>query len=238
MKILAIDGSSTMRSAALCRWQQAGNQFELIAQASGVSQRGGRLTSLVREVLQESGEKPESVDRIVVGVGPGSTAGIRSTLAFALGWSVALGTPAVGISSVWALASRAREKQLFGQVTCLIRGTAGRIYRSSFQISSQRIAQTRPLERIHPDQLCSIANDCHCIVGPEAPEILSAFPSNKKESSFLAASVFPERLLPTAVALAWLAHENYKHLTQPLEPLHLESPHFVKAPPPRKIPKR
>lgn len=188
-----------MRSAALCRWQQAENQFESIAQASGVSQRGGRLASLVREVLQESGEKPESVDRIVVGVGPGSTAGIRSTLAFALGWSVALGTPAVGISSVWALASRAREKQLFGQVTCLIRGTVGRIYRSSFQISLQRIAQTRPLERIHPDQLCSIANDCHCIVGPEAPEILSAFPSNKKESSFLAASVFPERLLPLQV---------------------------------------
>ncbi len=238
MKILAIDGSSPMRSAVLCCWQQAGNQFEALAQASGVSQSGGRLASLVREVLQESGEKPESIDRIVVGVGPGSTAGTRSTLAFALGWSVALGTPAVGISSVWALASRAREKQLFGPVTCLIRGTAGRIYRASFQISSQRIAEMRPLERIHPDQLRSIANDCPCVVGPEAPEILSAFLSNTKQSSFLADSVFPERLLPTAGALAWLAHANYKHLIQPLEPLHLESPNFVKATLPREIPAR
>lgn len=227
-----------MRSAALCRWQQGGRHFETLAQASGVSQRGGRLASLVREVLQESGEKPESVDRIVVGVGPGSTAGIRSTLAFALGWSVALRTPAVGISSLWALASRAREKQLFGQVACLIRGAAGRIYRASFQISSQRIAQTRPLERIHPDQLRSIANDCHCIVGPEAPEILSAFSCDEKQVAFPSNSAFQASLLPTAVALAWLAHENYKHLIQPLEPLHLESPNFVKAPLARKIPER
>ena len=216
-----------MRSAALCRWQQAGNRFEALAQASGASQRGGRLASLVREVLQEADEKPESVDRIVVGVGPGSTAGIRSTLAFAIGWSVALGTPAAGISSVWALASRAREKQLFGRVACLIRGGAGRIYRASFQISPQRIAQTRPLEQIHPERIGSIANDCHCAVGPEAPEILSAFPA-----------VFQARLLPTAGALGWLAHENYKHLIQPLEPLHLESPDFVKALFPRRIPER
>lgn len=227
-----------MRSAALCRWQQAENQFEALAQASSVSQRGGRLASLVKEVLQESGENPESVDRIVVGVGPGSTAGIRSTLAFALGWSVALGTPAVGISSVWALASRAREKQLFGQVTCLIRAAAGRIYRASFQISPQRIAEMRPLEPIHPHQLRSLANDCRCIVGPEAPEILSAFPANETHLAFPADSVFQASLLPTAIALAWLAHENYKHLIQSLAPLHLESPNFVKAPLPRKIPKR
>lgn len=238
MKILAIDGSSRMRSAALCRWQQAGNQFEALAQASSVSQRGGRLASLVKEVLRESGENPESIDRIVVGVGPGSTAGIRSTLAFALGWSVALGMPAVGISSVWALASRAREKQLFGQVICLIRGTAGRIYRASFQVSPQRIAEMRPLERIHPEQLRSIANDCRCIVGPEATEILSAFPSNETPIAFPADSVFQASLLPTAGALAWLAHENYKHLFQPLEPLHLDLPNFVKAPLPRKIPGR
>lgn len=224
-----------MRSAALCRWQRAGNRFEALAQASGASQRGGRLASLVREVLQESDEKPESVDRIVVGVGPGSTAGIRSTLAFAIGWSVALGTPPAGISSVWALASRAREKQLFGRVACLIRGAAGKIYRASFQISPQRIAQMRPLERIHPERLASITNDCRCVVGPEAAEILSAFPPNKKRAAF--PSVFPANLLPTAAALGWLAHENYKHLIQPLEPLHLESPHFVKAPlPPRQIP--
>lgn len=236
MKILAIDGSSPMRSAALCRWQQDGKQFEALAQASSVWQRGGRLVSLAKEVLQESGEKPESVDQIVVGVGPGSTAGIRSTLSFAIGWSAALGTPAAGISSVWALASRAREKQLFGQVACLIRGSAGRIYRASFQISPQRIAQMRPLEWIPPEQLHSIANDCHCVVGPEVPEILSGAPSNKKQVGF--PSVFQARLLPTAGALGWLAHENYKRLIQPLEPLHLDSPNFAKAPLPRKIPGR
>ena len=225
-----------MRSAALCRWRQAKNQFEALAQASSVSQRGGRLVSLVKEVLQEAGENPESIDRIVVGIGPGSTAGIRSSLAFAIGWSVALGTQAAGISSVWALASRAREKQLFGQVACLIRGAAGRIYRASFQISPQRIAQTRPLEWIPPEQRLSIANDCHCVVGPEAPEILSAIPSSKKPAAF--PSVFSARLLPTAGALGWLTHENYKHLIQPLEPLRLDSPHFVKAPFPRKIPGR
>lgn len=225
-----------MRSAALCRWRQAKNQFEALAQASSVSQRGGRLVSLVKEVLQETGENSESIDRIVVGIGPGSTAGIRSSLAFAIGWSVALGTQAAGISSVWALASRAREKQLFGQVACLIRGAAGRIYRASFQISPQRIAQMRPLEWIPPEQRRSIANDCHCVVGPEAPEILSAIPSNKKPAAF--PSVFSARLLPTAGALGWLAHENYKHLIQPLEPLRLDSPHFVKASFPRKTPGR
>ncbi len=238
MKILAIDGSSQLRSAAICRWH-AGNQFDILAQTSGVSQHGGRLASLVEEALQKSGENRAAIDRIIVGIGPGSSAGIRSTLAFAIGWSVALATPAAGISSLWTLAARAREERLFGKVVCLLRGTAGKLYCAAFQVSPQKIAETRSLEQIVSEQLSFLASDCDCIVGPEVPEILDAVHSSKKSGhAAFPASVRQTPLLPTASALGWLAHEDYKHLIRPLEPLRLDSPDFAKAPRPRAIPKR
>ena len=57
------------------------------------------------------GEKPE---RIVVGTGPGSFAGIRSALAFAQGYAIGSGCEVLGLPSACALAEPSRKIAVVG----------------------------------------------------------------------------------------------------------------------------
>lgn len=56
-------------------------------------------------------ERPE---RIVVGIGPGSFAGIRASLAFAIGFSVGSGCEVLGLPSACALADASRRIAVVG----------------------------------------------------------------------------------------------------------------------------
>jgi len=65
----------------------------------------GRLLALVEEVLGEAGWEP--VERIAVGVGPGSFTGLRIGIATARALAQARDLPLVGVSSLAALAAGA-----------------------------------------------------------------------------------------------------------------------------------
>ncbi|MCS1411243.1 MAG: tRNA threonylcarbamoyladenosine biosynthesis protein TsaB [Verrucomicrobia subdivision 3 bacterium] len=236
MKILAIDSSSRVRSVAFCCWD-VGRPFEVVVQASSASQRGGRLASLIEEVLEVAGQERSVVERIVVGVGPGSAAGIRSTLAFALGWSAARGTEVTGISSIWALAARVRKERLAGRVMTLVQGPSGRVYTAAFQVAAEGVSEVNSLKLVSQGQLRDAVGGWDYLVGPEVLDILDTA-SGDPQPSFLGALPPQLALTPTAGALGWLVSEGYDHLDQPLEPLSLASPGFVKASPPRSVPER
>ena len=57
------------------------------------------------------GDRP---DRIVVGTGPGSFAGIRSALAFAQGYAIGSGCEVLGLPSACALAEASRKIAVVG----------------------------------------------------------------------------------------------------------------------------
>ena len=59
-----------------------------------------RLMPLLDEVLAEAGLDWSALDRIGVGVGPGNFTGIRIAVSAARGLALALGVPAVGVSSL------------------------------------------------------------------------------------------------------------------------------------------
>jgi len=63
-----------------------------------------RLMGLIEEVLEEAGETFATLARIGVGVGPGNFTGIRISVSAARGLSMGLGIPAVGISTLEAMA--------------------------------------------------------------------------------------------------------------------------------------
>jgi tRNA threonylcarbamoyladenosine biosynthesis protein TsaB len=65
---------------------------------------GRRVMECVHEILMESNVSLDEVDRVVVGVGPGGFTGLRIGIATAMGLAQALGVPAVGASSLEALA--------------------------------------------------------------------------------------------------------------------------------------
>ncbi len=94
---LALEFSSTRRSVALAL---AGR---VVAEAVHEDAGHTPAIALARRVLAQSGMGRESIERIAVGLGPGSYAGIRSALALAQGWSLKGGVEVVGVSSLSAL---------------------------------------------------------------------------------------------------------------------------------------
>jgi tRNA threonylcarbamoyladenosine biosynthesis protein TsaB len=68
----------------------------------------GKLLLLVEEVLNEAGASWDDVERIAVGVGPGSFTGLRIGIATARGLAQARNLPLTGVSSLAALAHGVR----------------------------------------------------------------------------------------------------------------------------------
>ena len=234
MKILAIDSSSKIRSVALCEGSRDDtSSFHVLASIQSASERGGRLASLVDDVLTQANVKRSEIDEIAVGVGPGSAAGIRSTLAFTCGWEVARGIPLTGISSVWAIATQCQAEGIKGEVSILLRGPLGKIYHAVFQISAEAIIEQRPLQVDAQSTLSDRLKPGGRVVGPDQAELLNQI-SETNRASYEEYECFT--VSPMATGVAHLAWQRVSGAIVPAEPLNLVTPEFVKAPPPREIP--
>ena len=93
--ILALDASTTRGSVALVSDHEPLREI-FIDSPRG---RGGALFSALEKIVGEAAD----IERVIVGVGPGSYNGIRSALAVAWGIATARGIPLVGISSLLGL---------------------------------------------------------------------------------------------------------------------------------------
>ena len=101
MTVLAIDCSGPVCAAAIA--DESGQT--ILAQYSEDIGRGHaeRLPAIAENVLDEAGMTLPDLTRISVTIGPGSFAGIRVGVSFARGLALALGVPAVGVSTLAAI---------------------------------------------------------------------------------------------------------------------------------------
>ena len=79
-----------------------------------------RLLPLVEQALSEAGWPKSSLDRLGVGVGPGSFTGLRVGIALAEGLSVGLDRPLLGIGSLLAMAHGALAERPTGPCCALL----------------------------------------------------------------------------------------------------------------------
>ena len=100
MRILGIESSSRRGSVALL------DDGRLVASLEHevANQHAERLLPMVERVLAEAGWPKSSLDRLGVGVGPGSFTGLRAGIALAEGLSVGLDRPLCGVGSLLAMA--------------------------------------------------------------------------------------------------------------------------------------
>ncbi len=100
MRILAIESSSRRGSVALLE----GNQLVGSLEHEQPNAHAERLLPLVERLLADASWPKSSLDRLGVGVGPGSFTGLRVGIALAEGLSVGLDRPLTGVGSLRAMA--------------------------------------------------------------------------------------------------------------------------------------
>jgi tRNA threonylcarbamoyladenosine biosynthesis protein TsaB len=106
--LLGFDTATPATAVALLRGDEA---FEARHDPAPGERPGHatRLLALIAEVMERGGVGWSEIDRLAVGVGPGSFTGLRIGLASARSLAQARGLPLVGVSSLEALAAPARE---------------------------------------------------------------------------------------------------------------------------------
>lgn len=119
MRILALD-TATARTVVALRDVDTGanvclrDELDLTAAddppAGGRPGHAQRLLSLVDELMRQGGAGWESIDRIAVGVGPGTFTGLRIGIATAQALAAARGLALVGVSTLRSLALAAHDR--------------------------------------------------------------------------------------------------------------------------------
>jgi tRNA threonylcarbamoyladenosine biosynthesis protein TsaB len=100
---LAFDTATAVATSALV---DTGSNGHLEVLGERVS-RAQTLLEDVDALLRQAGAHPSDVDRLAVGLGPGSFTGVRIGLAVARGLALALDLPGAGVSTLAALAAGA-----------------------------------------------------------------------------------------------------------------------------------
>jgi tRNA threonylcarbamoyladenosine biosynthesis protein TsaB len=222
MMTLALEFSSAHRSMALCERSSTGGQTQLLGFVADDGSATSRPIPLLDGLLRQTGVKRESIEAILVGLGPGSYTGIRSALALAQGWQLARNVKTAGVSSVEILARQAQQNGWFGEVTIVIDAQRQEFYLATYALSPTGQQVLDPLHLVQVQALQSHAARPNAIlIGPEITKWVTS----------------GRILFPAAEALANLAAPVDQWVpAEQLEPIYLREITFVKAPPPRKLP--
>jgi len=219
MRILALEYSTERRSLAVFDTGRL-----TAARADAVEVRAeGRSTptcAMVQSALHRAGISREAIDTLAVGLGPGSYAGIRAAIAFALGWQLARPVRLVGVSSVECLAAQLQAAGETGPILVAVDAQRGEFYLAGFDLSAAGWREVEPLRLATRADLDVRLEAGATAVGPDVPP---CFPRVR-------------RLFPDAAMLARVAAD--RPALQPgeaLDPIYLRGVNFVKAPPPRSI---
>jgi len=212
MKILSLEFSSDRRSAALISdGKTLGSTFE-------TSGRQTHAAGLIQSVLAQGARPEESVGAIVIGLGPGSYAGIRAAIAFTQGWQLARRIKVAGVSSVELMAVRCWLDGVRGGVDVAVDAQRGDFYLGCFEISGEGWIESESLRIVSGETIGQRIKADRNVLGPDA--VLESMGGLR---------VFPRAEDAGRIpfdGLQWVESET-------LQPVYLRESNFVKAPPSR-----
>lgn len=162
MRILALD-TATARTAVALRDIDAASGLDLTAAddppAGARPGHASRLLSLVAGLMQRGGADWESIDRIAVGVGPGTFTGLRIGIASAQALGAASGRPLVGVSTLRSLALAAHEHDPARATLAVIDARRGEAFAAGWAAGEDPLSAAPVLAPcvLAPDQLVRVA---------------------------------------------------------------------------------
>jgi tRNA threonylcarbamoyladenosine biosynthesis protein TsaB len=144
MIVLAIDTAGTGCFAAV--YDSATDAVLASAGADIGRGHAEQLMAFIDQALAKSGKVLADMDRIAVTIGPGSFTGIRVGVAAARGFALALNVPAVGVSTLAAIAEAGRELHPGRAILATIDAKRDELYCQSFEADGVARSEALMLE--------------------------------------------------------------------------------------------
>jgi tRNA threonylcarbamoyladenosine biosynthesis protein TsaB len=196
MKILALELSTARGSLA---WDDDGNWME--EKWPNDRKHSGRFFQALKTTMEAGG----APDLIVVGLGPGSYAGVRIAISAAIGLHAMGDVRLVGVPSICAMSGEARSYDVIGDARRQSFFWA-RVEAGSLTQEPELLGEAELRTRIEQSGTRLILSSDAL---PQFGSVQSAFPS--------------------AAHLACLArNENHRFSLPPLQPMYLREPHITK----------
>jgi tRNA threonylcarbamoyladenosine biosynthesis protein TsaB len=148
VRILGIETSSPRGSVALLDGEKIVCQLEHDRENA----HGESMLPLVERALSSAGWSRLQLDRVAVGVGPGSFTGLRVGIALALGLGEGLGIPVVGVPSLKALALAVPAGRA-GSRCVLVDARKGELFLAAYDASG---AELLPVRLVPPESVASL----------------------------------------------------------------------------------
>lgn len=134
MLILALESSAKAASAAVAR---DGALLDLEFRNDGLT-HSVTLLPMAQTALERCGLLPSDVDAVAVSRGPGSFTGIRIGVSAAKGLCWGADKPAVGVSTLEAMAWNAVDANADGVVCCAMDARRSQVYNALFRVEGGR----------------------------------------------------------------------------------------------------
>jgi len=134
MLVLALESTAKSASAALCRDGELISQYY---QSSGLT-HSRTLLPMVRDMLRNNEVSLDEVDLIAVAMGPGSFTGVRIGISAAKGLAWAKDKPAVGVSTLEAMAWHGAAAPRGALICPVMDARRNQVYNALFEFAEGR----------------------------------------------------------------------------------------------------
>ena len=188
MKILALETSAKAVSAAV---SENGRILAAGYQDTGLT-HSRTLMPIVEHILKNTDLKLSDMDAIAVAVGPGSFTGIRIGVSAAKGLAFSVDKPAVGVSTLAAMARNAAFAD--GLIVCAMDARRSQVYNAVFA------AEGGQLTRLTPDRAIALSQLAEELQGDPRPKLVVGDGADLC-SGFLSEAGIPCRMAPAQLVM-------------------------------------
>jgi tRNA threonylcarbamoyladenosine biosynthesis protein TsaB len=213
MRILAIDTALEACSAAVLDTDSGAVASESLPMVRGHAEA---LMPLIARVMNDAELEFADLDRIAVTVGPGSFTGLRVGVAAARGIAVAAGKPAVGLTTLAALAAPYVATDDKAPLIAAIDARNDQVYMQLFAAAGRTLIEPK-VATLRETVRAAVTGSAR-VVGSAAEAIVAAWPADVRPPSVVDAARAP--------AIDWVARLG----AAATQALSLPKPLYLRAP--------